>query len=113
MHPGDRRRIVVLKLSGPFHDWDLPSLRALVENPRETGCKRFVLNLREVGDVSDAVLGFVLKARKDCAEEGGDLVLAEPSTAAREALDRHALTSAIRTFPDNQTALRYFRKRGA
>ena len=113
MHPGSRRRIMVLELSGPFNDWDLPPLRSLVESPRETGCSRFVLNLREVAGVSDAILGFVLKARKDCAKEGGDVVLAEPSTAAREAISRHALTSAIRTFPDNQAALSHFREGGA
>ena len=111
MHPIDRPRVVILELSGPFDDWDLAPLRSLVESPREAGCSRFVLNLREVAGVSDAILGYVLKTRRHCAENGGDLVFAEPSSAAREAMSRHGLNSRIEIFPDNRAALSYLRRR--
>ena len=83
MDMGHSHRIVILALSGPFDDWDVPPLRTLFKEPLQTGCHRLILNLRDVEDVSDAVLGCVLKTRRECEEAGGDLVLSEPFTAAR------------------------------
>ena len=107
MDLGHHHRIMILALSGSFDDWDLPPLRSILQEPLETGCHRFILNLRDVEDVSDAVLGYVVKTRRACADAGGDLVLAEPSTAARKLIERHHLESRVPTFADNRAALHH------
>jgi anti-sigma B factor antagonist len=95
MHKQDISGVVVLALRGEFDSFVTASFLREVSAIIEAGHPRIVLNMRFVKFVNSTALGAMLKVRKLCLAAGGKLVLSNPATTVREALESLHLQSLL------------------
>jgi len=99
--------VVVLTLKGEFDSFVTNAFSNEIANVLADGTNRIVLNLRLVKFVNSTALGAMIKARKQCRAAGGDLVVSQPSSAVREAMDSLGLDRLFSIFDDDDAALNH------
>jgi anti-sigma B factor antagonist len=97
--------IVVLTLKGEFDSFVTNAFSNEIAKVIADGVHRIVLNMRLVKFVNSTALGAMIKARKQCRASGGDLVVSQPSSAVREAMESLGLDRLFSTFDEDEKAL--------
>ncbi len=97
--------IVVLTLKGEFDSFVTNPFSNEIGKVHADGVHKIVLNMRLVKFVNSTALGAMIKARKGCKAQGGDLVISQPSAGVREAMESLGLDRLFSTFEDDDEAL--------
>jgi anti-anti-sigma factor len=96
---------VVLTLKGEFDSFVTGPFSEEVQKVFDDGCHRIVLNMRLVKFVNSTALGAMIRARKSCQAEAGDLVVSQPSQAVREAMEALGLDKLFSFHDDDGVAV--------
>ena len=97
--------IVVLTLKGEFDSFVTNPFSNEIAKVHADGVHKIVLNMRLVKFVNSTALGAMIKARKGCKSEGGDLVISQPSAGVREAMESLGLDRLFSTYEDDDAAI--------
>ncbi len=97
--------VVVLTLKGEFDSFVTNAFGNEIAKVQADGTHRIVLNMRLVKFVNSTALGSMIKARKACRAEGGDLVVSQASSAVKEAMESLGLDRLFTIHDDDETAL--------
>lgn len=84
-----------LTLKGEFDTFYCPALMQEVESLVERGISLVILDLSRVKFINSTALGAVIKAHKRCRAEGGDLLIAQPSTFVRNVIKNVGIDKLI------------------
>ena len=97
--------IVVLTLKGEFDSFVTSPFSNEIGKVHADGIHKIVLNMRLVKFVNSTALGAMIKARKGCKSEGGDLVISQPSSGVREAMESLGLERLFSIYDDDDEAI--------
>lgn len=97
--------VVVLTLKGEFDSFVTNAFSAEIQKVLDGGITRIVLNMRLVKFVNSTALGAMIKARKGSKAEHGDLVVSQPSSAVREAMESLGLDRLFSIYEDDESAI--------
>ena len=97
--------IVVLTLKGEFDSFVTTPFSNEIGKVQAEGVHKIVLNMRLVKFVNSTALGAMIKARKGCKGGGGDLVVSQPSSSVREAMESLGLDRLFSIFDDDEAAI--------
>jgi len=81
-----RERIIILSLVGQFKPADIDRFRMLVEYYRKKNRQRFILEMKELEELSTAALAFILKLSRELKGGNGGLVILQPHQKIRDEL---------------------------
>src|SRR5688500_12461136 len=95
-----------LTLKGEFDTFYCPKLQEEVESLLASGTSHVILNLRLVKFINSTALGAIIKAFKRCKAEGGHLVIAQPSTFARDIINKLGISKLVPMYDDDDEARR-------
>lgn len=93
-----------LSLKGEFDTFYCPVLQQEVEALVDRGINHLVLDMRLVKFINSTALGAIIKAHKRCRAEGGELVLAQPSTFVRDVVKKVGIDKLIQMYETEQEA---------
>ena len=97
--------IVVLTLKGEFDSFVTSPFSNEIGKVHADDIHKVVLNMRLVKFVNSTALGAMIKARKGCKAEGGDLVISQPSSGVREAMESLGLDRLFSIYDDDDAAI--------
>jgi anti-anti-sigma factor len=97
--------VVLLTLKGEFDSFVTSAFTHEIDKVRAEGCQRVVLNMNQVKFINSTALGAIIKARKACRGDQGDLVVSAPSAAVREAMESLGLDRLFAIHADDDEAL--------
>ena len=95
-----------LTLKGEFDTFYCPKLQEEVEGLLTSGISHVILNLRLVKFINSTALGAIIKAYKRCKAEGGQLVISQPSTFARDIITKLGISKLVPMFDEDEEARR-------
>lgn len=104
-YDGGSQPAVVLTLKGEFDSFVTSAFADEVQKVRDEGVNRIALNMRLVKFVNSTALGAMIRARKACKAEGGDVVVSQPSKAVREAMEVLGLDRVFALYDDDDAAV--------
>lgn len=96
---------VVLNLDGEFDSFVTNAFTNEVQKVLDGGIHNVVLNMKAVKFVNSTALGSMIKARKACKKAQGELFVAEPSSAVRDAMGSLGLDRLFVIHDSNDEAL--------
>lgn len=99
-----------LTLKGEFDTFYCPHLLEEVDALVERGISYLVLNMRLVKFVNSTALGAIIKVHKRCRAEGGDLVIAQPSSFVRDIIGKVGIDQLVGIYDDEQAATKHIIK---
>ncbi len=105
--------IVVLKLVGRLTLEEISVLDRIAKEHMRAGRHRFVLNMVDVRDLSSSGLGEILRLQKSAQSKGGGLALADISSVTAYVLDLARLKDIFQSFPSDDAAVNYLKRRPA
>lgn len=86
---------VQVALSGRFDAHEAPAFRELIDGAMADGATTFHVSLEAVEFVDSTALAELIRGMKHCRQEGGDLILVEPSPPVRVILELTKLDAAF------------------
>lgn len=95
-----------LTLKGEFDTFYCPKLQEEVDSLIASGIAHVILNLRLVKFINSTALGAIIKAYKRCRAEGGQMVVSQPSTFARDIITKLGINKLVPMFDDDEEARR-------
>jgi stage II sporulation protein AA (anti-sigma F factor antagonist) len=96
----------ILTLKGEFDTFYCPALIQEVESLLERGINHLVLDMRLVKFINSTALGAVIKAHKRCRADGGELVIAQPSSFVRDVVCKVGIDKLIPLHDSEQDAVK-------
>ncbi len=100
----------VMTLDGEFDSFVTNAFAGEIEKIILAGTSNIVLNMKAVTFVNSTALGSMIKSRKACKKEHGDLLVTEPSDAVREAMESLGLDRLFALYETNDEALAVLRQ---
>lgn len=97
---------VVLRLQGEFDTLTCPPFLREIDRLLSEGVTRIALNLRLVKFINSTALGAIIRAAKALRNRGGELVVSQPSSFARDAMRKIGLDSRVPIRASDEEALR-------
>lgn len=95
-----------LTLKGEFDTFYCPKLQEEVDGLLASGISHVILNLRLVKFINSTALGAIIKAYKRCKAEGGQMVISQPSSFARDIITKLGISKLVPMFDDDEEARR-------
>ncbi|MHC4953862.1 MAG: STAS domain-containing protein [Planctomycetota bacterium] len=89
----------------------LPSVRAGIETLMARGARNLVLNLKRLRFMNSSALGFVIQTQTRLRQQGGELVVSEPSSFFLEMIGALGIERSFPVVSSNTDGLKYFRER--
>jgi anti-anti-sigma factor len=93
-----RERIVIIALEGHFKPADIADFRMLVEYYRKKKRQRFILEMKDLAELSTEALAFVLKLARELNGRNGRLVILKPSQKISDELRISNAKKEIKVF---------------
>lgn len=93
-----------LRLRGEFDTFYAPKLQEEIDGLIASGYTWVVLNLRLVKFINSTALGAIIKANKRMRAEGGELVIAQASSFAKEVLTQIGVDRVVPMFDEVEAA---------
>lgn len=87
--------VSTLTLKGDFDSYAAGPFLEEIEAILEQGVSRIVLNMRLVRFVNSTAIGAMLKGRKRCRAQDGNLMVVQPSRHVRDTLDALGLAGLL------------------
>lgn len=84
-----------VRLQGRFDAHEAPAFRQTIDGTIGSGRADIRVNLSRVDFVDSAALAELVRGMKHCREQGGDLVIAQPSDPVRVILELTKLDAAF------------------
>jgi stage II sporulation protein AA (anti-sigma F factor antagonist) len=97
--------IVVIEFHGGIDDF--PSLVQTIDLRIEDGDRNLVVDLAPLPFINSAALGYLIKARKNVEDEGGELALARVQPAITRILEMAHLDEVLPSFQTVEEAIVY------
>lgn len=97
--------ICVLTLKGEFDSFVTNPFSNEINKVEAEGVHKIVLNMRLVKFINSTALGAMIKARKSCRKNGGDLVVSQPSSSVREAMESLGLDRLFSIYDTDEAAM--------
>lgn len=100
----------VMTLDGEFDSFVTNAFTGEIDKIIAAGTPNIVLNMKAVTFVNSTALGSMIKCRKACKKEHGDLLVTEPSAAVREAMESLGLDRLFAIYDTDDEALQVLRQ---
>lgn len=100
--------VSVLHVQGFLDAHTFEQLEEAIREVFEGGCFKLVVELGGVDYISSAGAGVLIGARSESQENGGDVVLLNPTESVKEVFDLLGLTQIFKLVPDQASALAAF-----
>ncbi|HOX06043.1 MAG TPA: STAS domain-containing protein [Planctomycetota bacterium] len=100
--------IALLRVEGFLDAHTFEQLEETIRGIFESGCFKLVVDLGGVDYISSAGAGVLIGARSESQENGGDIVLLNPTEGVREVFDLLGLTQIFKIVNDRSAALAAF-----
>ncbi|MEM7198682.1 MAG: STAS domain-containing protein [Planctomycetota bacterium] len=97
----------VLTLKGEFDTFYCPRFQEEVESLLAQGINHVIVNMRLVKFVNSTALGAIIKAYKRCKAEGGELVVARPSSFVSKVVRSLGIDQLVPLFDDEDAATKH------
>ena len=97
----------VIEIDGAVDSESSERLLAAVRESIDAGVRRITLDMSAVEAIGDEGLFALMQAMKRMRRHGGDINIAQPSDAVREALALSELDKLIRVFDSRADAIAY------
>lgn len=102
--------VVILKFTGEFDAFNLPTFSQKIDAMIEAGDRQLVLDLFALKFINSAALGYLIKTSKRVKELGGQMVLARPSKFIQKTLMTLGLDTIFSAFQTVEDAIVHFKK---
>ena len=99
--------VVILKFTGEFDTFNLPGFSERIDRMIALGDTKMVLDLHLLKFINSAALGYLIKARKNVEDEGGELALARVQPAITRILEMAHLDEVLPSFQTVEEAIVY------
>ncbi len=100
--------VALLRVEGFLDAHTFEQLEESIRGIFEGGCYKLVVDLARVDYISSAGAGVLIGARSESQENGGDIVLLNPTESVREVFDLLGLTQIFKIVGDQAAALATF-----
>lgn len=100
--------IALLRVEGFLDAHTFEQLEETIRAIFESGCYKLVVDLAKVDYISSAGAGVLIGARSESQENGGDIVLLNPTESVREVFDLLGLTQIFKVVADKAAAMAAF-----
>ena len=97
--------VTVVSLSGEFDAKSMDAVRDAVEEIREEGCTRLVMNLSALRFLNSPAITFLIQTAKELDGVGGKLVLSQLSSFLEGKMETLGLERVFGVFPDDDAAI--------
>jgi cellulose synthase/poly-beta-1,6-N-acetylglucosamine synthase-like glycosyltransferase/anti-anti-sigma regulatory factor len=81
-----RERIIIISLVGQFKPADIDRFRTLIAYYRKKNRQRFILEMKELNELSTAALEFIFELNRELKSDNGGLVILQPDQKIRDEL---------------------------
>ena len=102
--------VVILKFTGEFDAFNLPTFSAKIDAMTQAGDRQLVLDLHLLKFINSAALGYLIKTSKRLKDEGGGLVIARPSKFITKTLATLGLDTVFTAYLTVEDAIIHFKK---
>lgn len=102
----------VLTLRGEFDTDAAGSFLGTVGELEAAGTNRLMVSFRYVKYINSTALGAVVRARNNCRQRGGELVIVRPSRLSRDIITKMGLDSVLPLFDDEAAAASFLAGQG-
>lgn len=96
-----------LRMRGEFDTFYAPKLQEEIDQLIASGTTYAILNLRLVKFINSTALGAIIKANKRLRAEGGDLVIAQPSSFCKDVLTQIGVDRVVPMYDEVETAKKH------
>lgn len=100
--------VTVLGVKGFLDAHTFEQLEEAIREIFDEGCFKLVVDLARVDYISSAGAGVFIGARSESQENGGDIVLLNPTEGVREVFDLLGLTQIFKLVDDEAAAVAAF-----
>jgi anti-anti-sigma factor len=100
--------VAMLGVEGFLDAHTFEQLEEAIRGVFNEGCYKLVVDLGRVDYISSAGAGVLIGARSESQENGGDIVLLNPTENVKEVFDLLGLTQIFKVVADKATALSAF-----
>lgn len=100
--------VAMLGVEGFLDAHTFEQLEEAIRRVFNEGCYKLVVDLGRVDYISSAGAGVLIGARSESQENGGDIVLLNPTENVKEVFDLLGLTQIFKVVADKATALSAF-----
>jgi anti-anti-sigma factor len=102
--------VVILKFTGEFDAFNLPTFSAKIDAMIEAGDRQLVLDLHALKFLNSSALGYLIKTNKRVKDLGGGLVIARPSKFVTKTLSTLGLESVFTVMQAVEDGIVHFKK---
>ncbi len=100
--------VAMLRVEGFLDAHTFEQLEEAIRGIFEGGCYKLVVDLARVDYISSAGAGVLIGARSESQENGGDIVLLNPTESVKEVFDLLGLTQIFKVVTDRAAAMAAF-----
>jgi len=104
----DTNGVALLRVEGFLDAHTFEQLEEAIRGIFESGCFKLVVDLGRVDYISSAGAGVLIGARSESQENGGDIVLLNPTESVKEVFDLLGLTQIFKIVGDQAAAMATF-----
>jgi len=104
----DTNGVALLRVEGFLDAHTFEQLEEAIRAVFNESCYKLVVDLGRVDYISSAGAGVLIGARSESQENGGDIVLLNPTENVKEVFDLLGLTQIFKVVGDKATALAAF-----
>ena len=104
----DSNGVAVIRVQGFLDAHTFEQLEEVIREVYDGGCFKLVVDLARVDYISSAGAGVFIGARSESQENGGDVVLLNPTEGVREVFELLGLTQIFKLAIDETAAVAAF-----
>jgi anti-anti-sigma factor len=102
--------VVILKFTGEFDAFNLPTFSAKIDAMVAAGDRQLVLDLHALKFINSAALGYLIKMGKRLKDSGGGMVVARPSKFIQKTLATLGLDTVFTAYQTVEDGILHFKK---
>jgi anti-sigma B factor antagonist len=104
----DRNGVALIRVHGFLDAHTFEQLEEVIREVYDDGCFKLVVDLAKVDYISSAGAGVFIGARSESQENGGDVVLLNPTEGVKEVFELLGLTQIFKVATDEAAAFASF-----
>ncbi len=101
--------ITILRFNGAFDAANLDKVSTGINGLIAKGCKRLVLNLKELEFINSSALGYIIKTMEGLRDEGGGLIISQPSRQFETVITELGIDQMFDISSDDEEAIQQLR----
>ncbi len=100
--------VALVRVQGFLDAHTFEQLEEEIRDVYDSGCFKLVVDLSKVDYISSAGAGVFIGARSEGQENGGDVIILNPTAGVKEVLELLGLTQIFKVYDDYASALASF-----